>query len=133
MSLHSTISCNFCQNRSFRRFRCKLCTLASFISFHWMTFCSFFSKWFFSSFLLVSLDPSYALCHDCTQQFFLIFIKIDEHFRHFCQFCWSLWSPSCHCAQHLFKIFCQNCFFSIFFGKFGPSHTKCHCTQQFFL
>ena len=132
MSLHSTIFCNFRQNRSFRRFGCKICTLPSFISFHCMIFCSFCQNPFFRHFCWCPWTPLMHYAMIALSNFFLIFIKIDEHFRHFCHFCWSLWSPSCHCAQHFSKIFCQNCFFSIFFGNFGPSHTTCHCTQQFF-
>ena len=68
---------------------------------------------------------------------FVIFFQIDEYFYHFHQPCWSLWTLSClmpHAIvlSNFLKSFCQNCFFSIFFGVFGPSHASCHLTQQFF-
>ena len=95
MSLHSTIFCNSRRNRSFRRFCCKTSTLTSLMSFHSMIFCSFCQNPFFRHFRWGLWTPLMHYAMITLRIFFVIFVKINEHFHHFCQFCWSIWSLSC--------------------------------------
>ena len=95
MSLHSTIFCNSCQNRSFRRFCCKTSTLPSLMSFHCMIFCSFCQNPFIRHFHWGLWTPLMHYAMIALSNFFVIFVKINEHLHHFCQFCWSIWSLSC--------------------------------------
>ena len=107
MSLQSTIVCNFHQNRSFCHFCCKSCTLSSFISLPSGIFCNFCQNRCFRHFCRGLWTLS---CH-CTQQFFVILVKIIiftiRDFR-----------PShaliCHCTQQFFCNFHQNCCFHLF-------------------
>ena len=94
--MHSTTFCHFGLNRSFHHFRFKTCTLPYFISLHSVTFLNFVKSLssLFSSFSLESLDlPMHHAI--ALSDFFVIFVKIIQHFRRFDHFCWSLELASC--------------------------------------
>ena len=104
---------------------------------------SHFTAWFFVVFVKILFFVSFVGVFGP-----LLCTKPWLHSAIFCNFRQNRWAlsshlsvlsesleplmPHCHCAQQFLKMFCQNCFFSIFFGAFRPSHTTCHCPQQFF-
>ena len=112
------IFCNSCRNRSFRHFCCKTSALPALMSFHCMIFCSFCQNPFFRHFRWGLWTPLMHYAMIALSNFFVIFVKINEHLHHFCQFCWSIWSLSCLMPWHsaVFLNFLSKLFFLYFFG-----------------